>query len=330
MINLKKLFGNLFATGDHPSDDHLKNFIQDLMVSITLHNTSGQYDVPLNEIEGTFNSFFGKISDEDILRALKEGRTKSTDLVIADFKKNIGHYHDIICNPFQESNPIYQEFFPHGVTEYQNGTKSNMEMLLSRLKTAVNAHAADFQAAFVTLISDQLTRYNDARGAQLLAKEKVDLAILGSAEAREKLEIITSKFLLSIAIEFIMTPEEGWKFFNQNLLHPSRRHPKGGDNTGEYVLPLPVGVKTMADFVLQNQPDYYLLIANTGTQTITGYTCNDQTGLPIPDSKFTILPGDEIVLSYAQMGSMPYLFFFTDSIDTPGEVSITQTDAPMI
>ncbi len=330
MIVLDRIHGNLFDVGERASDLHTKNFSSDMIIKITNRNTQGQYDVPLNLLEARYTAFYGEITNKDIKLALQQSRTRSVDIQIANFKKKLPYISGVIGNAFPENEGIYQEFFPHGVTEYSNANKTTIEVLLTRLKTGVTTHSGQLTPAFVTEVSGFLLSYNTARGVQLQLKDDVHSAVLTKAQQRENLEKEMTKFLHTLAIEFIDTPEVGRAFYNQNLLNPTHRNPKGGDAKGKLLLAIPVLTKVRADFELQNQPDYYLLLENTGTEPVFAYTCSDTTGEPVPAEPFKIMPGEKPVMSYAQLGARPYIFFYIESHNNAGEISITQVDAPIV
>jgi hypothetical protein len=330
MINLKSIFGNLFDSGEIASDIHTKNFSEDMIVRITHYNTGGQYDTMLNLTEAAHTLFFGQITNKDVLLAIRISRTRSVDIVLGNFEKKVTVIGDTIGSKFEKGSAEFLEFFPYGINDYHKATKEKFPVLINRLLTAVNAHAASFTDEFVELIHKFKDEFDAARGVQLEKKEDVTAAVLTKAEARTALEIQMSRNILDLASEYILDPEKGIAFFNQNLLNPTHKNPQGGDATDQYVLGIPVGIKTMADFQLQNLPDYYLLISNTGPSTIFGYTCADNLGLPVPASPFKLEPGEARVFSYEDLGGLLYLFFYTDSADTDGEVTIDQVDAPVV
>ena len=202
--------------------------------------------------------------------------------------------------------------------------------MINRLKAAVDNHVALFDTVFVTLIHGFKTRYDNARGIQLTKKEDVTAGVITKADARLNLEKQLTINLLNLAIEFIDNPEQGWAFFNQNLLNPTHKHPQGGELKGKYVLDILTNVKTMADFKLKNETDYYLLLKNTSTELIFGYTCKDTSGNPIPITYFKLEPGASKIFSYAELGGMEYLFFYTESTEIVGQVTIEQVNAPMV
>jgi hypothetical protein len=330
MINLDKLFGNLFDSGTQASELHLKNFVQDLMIRIAHYNTGGQYDSMLNAIEAVYTLFFGEITNKDVKLALQQSRTRSVDIVMENFKKDIKIIYKTVTLKYALTDPPYQEVFPYGATEYHEINKTTADTLFTRLETFAGNHAGEFDAAFITKLKGYITSFNAARGIQLAAKEDVTGAVLTKSNARIKLEKAVSVCLHQVAIEFIDDPKQGRAFFNQRLLFPSHHNPQGGTEE-DYVLPIPVNVKAKADFEMKNEPDYYLLMSNTGQVNITGYTTDDPTGLTFDSStKFTMVPGNELIKSYAQMGSHKFLFFYTESTDTAGEVTIEQVDAPIV
>lgn len=330
MINLISIFGNLFDSGIKASDIHTKNFSEDMIIRITHYNSDGQYDTMLNLTEAAHTLFFGQITNKEVLLALRISRTRSVDIVLSNFEKKVTFIGDTVGSKFEKGTPEFLEFFPYGINDYHNATKEKFPVLIDVLLSAVNAHAASFAPEFVELIQKFKEDFESARGVQLEKKEDVTAAVLTKAQARFALEIQLSRNILDLASEYILQPEKGLAFFNQNLLNPTRRHPQGGDETGQYVLNIPVAVNQRADFELQNEPDYYLLITNTGTVAAYGYTHSDISGQPVSVSPFELQPGEARVFSYEELGGLPYLFFYVNSTDTDGEVTIDQVDAPIV
>ena len=332
MKDFRSLFGNQFASGIVASDIHTKNFTEDMLVRYAHYNTSGQYDVVINLTETAYNAFFGQITNKAVLMALRISRTNSVNTILGSFEKSVTHIGNVVAAKFVKGSDEYLEFFPLGLSDYHNATKEKFPTLISVLKAAVDNHSAAFDPAFVTMIHDYQAKFDNARGVQLEKKEDVTAIVQTKAITRGKLELQLSLNLLNLAIEFMQDPEKGWAFFNQNLLNPTHKHPQGGDLKGDYVLNLPFGKKTRADFKLQDAPDYYLMIHNTGNADAIGYTCKDTTGDPVPMSYFKLAKGETKVFSYQDMGGMDYLFFYFTGTDTAitGQVTITQVDAPIV
>ncbi|MEI6122529.1 MAG: hypothetical protein WCQ95_02765 [Bacteroidota bacterium] len=297
---------------------------------IAHYNTSGQYDTMLTETETAHNAYYGEINNEDVTLALRKSHTLSVDITITNLKLDIRKDESTIKSKFFSDTPTYLEVFPRGLNEYNIANKTNIEILLNRLKHFGTTHALSFDSAFVTKLTGYLTNYLAARGPQLATKQDTKDLILTTAQIRTALEHQITKNILTLALANITTPEVAQAFFNQKLLHPTHHHPQGDQNTGEYILPVLANQTALADFTLQNQPDYYLLLANTGATVLQAYTCDHITGLPIPLSMIELLPGTEKVFSYAELGARSYLFFINPSPDTDGEISITQLDTPTV
>jgi hypothetical protein len=331
MKNLSVHFGNLFQTGGPISETRIKSFAIDHLVKIAHFNTGGQYDAMLNDTQLAYTAFFGEITDEDAMKALQKSRTRSVDLFIKSFKGQISDVRDVIASVLKAKSPEYLEFFPRGVSEYTNATKSNIDVLLDRFKVKIISFSTSFSAVFVAQVKAFSDQYDMARGAQLATKEDVSAYIGTTAEKREKLEKQMSKNVMTLAIEFYDEPEKALAFFNQGLLR-KRSHPKTGEINSEYTLAVPEGMNVIADFTLKNEPGYYLLIANTGGGPVFFYSAADTTGLPVPATAIELAAGAEGTYSAAQLGSPgnPYLFFFIKEPDSEGEVTISEVDSPDI
>jgi len=323
-LNMKKILfflGNIFRSGKPASDLHFKTYGTDHRVRINHYNTAGEFDDMLAATDDALEACFGEMDVEDQTKAIKKGKTGTVDKFFVDFKADMTLNEKIIGGQFLPDSETYIEFFPKGLTEY------TIEMLLNRLKAAVTAHSTSFPPAFVTKLQGYITTYNNIRSTQLDKKEDVRGFILTTDELRAKLEKQITINIHTLAIKYIDEPEKAAAFFNQSLLNPSHHHPQGGTNTGPYVLDLPIGETRRADIEMVDEMTFFLLIKNNRTTPMYGYTSDHITGEPASLTPIVWQPAEEKIFSYAQMGGKPYLFFFTESTEIIGQVSIVRLGA---
>ena len=327
MRKLEFNFGNLMDTGVHASDLHFKTFVIDHDVRTTHYNTAGQYAAMQAATQPKIAAFIGEHDTEDFTKGVKKGTTRTVDTFIVDFKSDLELNEKTIGSVFLTSSADYLHFFPTGMTEYSNATKTTIETLLNRFKQAITAHSTSFAPAFVTKMQGYITTYLHIRNLQLDKKEDVKGFILTTDELRRKLELQISINIHTLAIEFIEEPAKGLAFFNQSLLNPSHHHPQDGTNTGPYLLQLPIGETSRAKIEMVNEITFFLLIKNNRTTPMYGYTCDHIEGLPVSATLIEWQPAEEKILSYAQLGGKPYLFFYTESTEIVGEASIYRLGA---
>ena len=320
-------FGNIFRSGKPASDLHYKTYGKDHEVRIIHYNTAGQFDDMLAATSAALQAWTGELNTEDQTKAIKKGKTGTVDTFIVDFKADMTKNEKTIGSLFATDNETYIEFFPKGLNEYSIANKTTIETLLSRLKAAVTAHSTSFPPAFVTKLQGYTTTYENIRNLQLGKIEDVKDFILTTDELRIKLEKQITINIHNLAIKYIDEPEKAAAFFNQSLLNPSHHHPQGGSGTGPYLLDLPIGETRRAEIDLVNEMTFFLLIKNNRTTPIYGYTCDHINGEPASLTPIVWQPAEEKILSYPQMGGKPYLFFFTESTEIIGQVSILRLGA---
>ncbi len=217
MINLETLFKVPFDT-DKISDDNLNKFTNDHIQRIIANNDNGQYDLMRDATITAYNEYFGSITDEDTVTALRQSLTKTTDNIIDEFKSTISQKEGLIRSIWGKEAPTYQEFFPYGLTEYSNLTKANVETLMKRMSLAATKYQDDLGENFAQLFTDFFNNYKAAREAQLEKKGKVSTDKTTTSAKRDVVEIQLYKNIHKLAIQFPGNPDRGMDFFDQSII----------------------------------------------------------------------------------------------------------------
>ncbi len=166
MINLNTLFKNHF---DSPkiSDDKLKVFSEDHIQRLSVNNETGMLTTTVNDTTAIHSSYFGAIVNEATNIAIRQSNTKSVDNIIDTFIRGVRRYEGAVRSALGEDSPAYLEFFPQGLTEYSNATKTNIERLINRFIKAADNHNAQLGGDIVSFFTNINTNYVSARTAQL-------------------------------------------------------------------------------------------------------------------------------------------------------------------
>jgi len=219
MINLMKLAVNHFDTKEI-SDDKFKKFSEIAVKNFIANNPGSIYDTMIAAITAAHTDYYGAITDEDVKTAIKEGSTVAMNGSLKLFKQTVSQKEGIIRGTYGVDSPTYQEFFPHGATEYANATLATAETLMDRMVTASTAHAAELTAAFVTLFTNLKTSFIAKRNAQLLLIGEVKGRKSTTMLSRNVLEVVLMKAVLTVAIDNIGNPAAMEIYFDQSFLKP--------------------------------------------------------------------------------------------------------------
>ena len=219
-MDLKRFPVNQFDT-DRISDDNLKKFSEIAIQNFIANNPGSIYDQMIIDITTAHTDYYGAITDEDVKTAIKEGSTIAMNGSLKLFKETVSQKEGIVRGTYGASSPTYQEFFPHGLTEYSNATLSTAETLMDRMVSRATAHVAELTAAFVTLFTNLKTSFINKRDAQLLLIGEVKGKKVVTGSNRNVLEVVLMKGVLTVALNNIGNPDAIDIYFDQSFIKPA-------------------------------------------------------------------------------------------------------------
>lgn len=216
------------------SRQQLRKFVEDHLKRLATNNTANLYGELLTETQATYEVYFGALSDHDTNSAMQQSRTKSMQQVLKQFTDLVSKRHGLVINSFDADSAEYQEFFPHGLTEYGRATLENIETLMTRIITASAAHTTALGNGMVGEFATLKQAFITARGQQLTQKTMVQQASGSSEQTRDALEIQLTKNLLTIALHNIGNTSAAAQFFDQSIIN----RPAGTTVAEEQPVPL--------------------------------------------------------------------------------------------
>ena len=166
----EQIFGNFFDN-ERITDLRLLNFGDDAQGRLAADNGDGRFNGVIANITNAGNVLRSEVSDVDVALSLQKGATLTTDKVLAGFKFTMSNSEGAIAYALGgRDTTAYLQFYPRGISEYTQATKTVMPLLTERVFTAANANKASLPPALV----DELTIYKNgwanARGDQELKK----------------------------------------------------------------------------------------------------------------------------------------------------------------
>ncbi len=124
----------------------------------------------------------------------------------------------IIKGTFKKGSPAYTEFYPQGLTQYNNASVEGMKVLLVSYVSAANKYKVELGAAFITELTDLQLAYINARDGQVDKKSEKASAQTLLRESRTELTAQLSKCMLYIAANTIDNEAAFKGYFNFGLL----------------------------------------------------------------------------------------------------------------
>jgi hypothetical protein len=314
MINFAVYFKVHFDT-DKLSDDKIKRYTQSHIERIRANNAGGKYDAMLAATIAAYEAYYGAISAESTNEAIKQAATMSVDAIIAEFKLEVSFMEGVIRNAFRSNASALEEFFPTGLSEYTNATKSNIEMLMDRMVNACSNNSGKLPTDFDANVKALRESYNDQRKAQLNKIGTVADDKARAATWRNVLEIQLTRNLLDIAKEYLGDPVNGLKFFDQSIVKTEASKPgetgNGGTvftgtvKPGSKVIIMEGGYTSVSVFTFEN----------SGESPLRFYTAAKADDA-VPETAPELQPGEEDEFTPAQLGAAGNTFLMVYNPDT--------------
>jgi hypothetical protein len=302
------------------SDDKLKRYTQSHIERLNANNTGGKYTPMITATTTAYDGYYGAMSAEATNEGIKQAATMTVDTIMADFKAEVSSMEGVIKRAFRSDKAGYEQFFPFGLSEYTNATKSNIELLMDRMVNACGNNSGKLPADFDVNVKDLRGRYNDERKAQLLKIGTVADDKARASTLRDKLEIQLSKNILDLAKEYLGDPVNSLKFFDQSILKTEATKPgEPGENgiiyTGQVAPEAKVTV-TEGGF----KSTSVITVENTGESALKVYTAA-KADEPVPENAPELQPGEEDEFTATQLGAPTntFLMIYNPDKDLNGD-----------
>ncbi len=228
MRNLISYFINIFDT-PRISDENLKKFAEIHLALLIVNNPGGIYNALIAALTAAYNAYFGGITDEDTINAVKEGSKIAMNNIFIQFKDEASRQEGLIRAKFGKTSPQYQEFYPLGITEYTNSTLANVETLMTRIIAAGEKYKPVIGEEFNNLFTSIKDNFLFNRNTQLSligeVKGKKDVTIIN----RNTIEAQLTKNLLIIASNNVGNTEAMNTYFDQSFIRPKKHKTFSGE-----------------------------------------------------------------------------------------------------
>jgi hypothetical protein len=321
MQNLQVYFKVPFSNPEL-SDERLAKGAEVHIARTSANNPGGKYTVLIAATTTKAAAFSQALSAKHFLHSEKEGTTKTEDEFIAEFKKMAQDTHGLISYTFKDNPAAYEDFYPHGVTEYTKINKTTAFDLMNNLAKACLKHAASLPDDFGGQFDSVLASFIDARNV----KESKVGEIKGKQDERTStrvaLEDQLMDNLLTIAKDYKRQPEKCETYFELSLMKPYCHKKRGsgapnGDDTDTdvYVLAILALTTSKAEFSIAAGETYTFY--NPGEVTLSIYAALTEDA-PLPATAIAIAPGEEKTLKVEDLGPAGSAFLLVNNSTTVG------------
>jgi hypothetical protein len=230
MIELTRYYENAFF----PIETNEGNFVEGTDRHIALletNNPGGIYTALIATSKTLRDALKTAISARDSEATEQEGSTLLMNNTFAAFQQFVRIREGLIRSTFEGDNtPQYEEFFPHGLTEYSQATLGTIETLMDRMVTKATKYELELGLAFKNDCLAKRLAFINARAAQVtnLAESNALQASVGGA-LHEMAEQLTVN-LLTTASENVGKPYTADLYFDQRFF---QRPEQSGIYTGQ-------------------------------------------------------------------------------------------------
>ena len=217
MMDLRRFFKNHFDTKEI-SDDNMKKFAEVHLERLSANNGTAQFTAMITATTTAYTTYFGSITNEDTKLAIQQGLTITMNNIVENFKSFVSKREGTVRGEFGEGTPNYEEFFPHGVTEYRQANLANIETLMTRFFAAAERHNTALGATLQSDAENYLTDFKNARKAQLEKIGEVSAQKSTTSTTRDGIENELMKNVHLIASMFIGDVDRCMDFFDQSFI----------------------------------------------------------------------------------------------------------------
>jgi len=294
MIELIKYFRILFLSAKI-SKDRLQSFCEDHIQRLNANNPGGIFTAILAAVTAAYNAYFGDVASEAVNLAVQEGKTIAMNESRVALEKNLSENEKLVAYTYRNNNAVYEEFYPLGLTEYQNADLPTFETITLRYRTVLGNHAADFTPAFVLEYNTKQGTFVTNRQAQSTAKGNV---------ASERSDIATTKpilakqltvNLLTISLEYVGDESKADVYFDQIILdaafRESERRVANDINPGE----------TQNAFDNVTKGEVRITVKNNSEDALD-FGFKNAEDIAIPAGEHTVGAGQEVSFNAAELG----------------------------
>jgi hypothetical protein len=231
--------------------------------------------------------------------AQKESKTMTVDQVIEEFKIAIKLREANILIHFSKDSPVYQEFFPHGKTEYHQANKASIERLMTQIITAIDNHKTELGQPLLDEFLALQTDYITARNEQLKKMEDAGTKTDSWESSLEIMQMQAFRNLLTIALQYMGEPDKIELFFNESIIR-ARHYNREGEVIEPYMLAVPPNSTVAAD--LSFSVDDKLYVEVTGESSLF-YFVAQTADATCPPTAIELQPGAGVEVSALSLGA---------------------------
>jgi hypothetical protein len=100
--------------------------------------------------QAQYDAIFGNLENYDRDSNSRQSYTKQVNQKMKEFSGKVLEMESLVCVKFKKKSPTYEEFYPHGRTEYYRTNKKNILMIFERIIKLTTTYESDLGSEWKT------------------------------------------------------------------------------------------------------------------------------------------------------------------------------------
>ncbi len=207
-------------------DSRLQTFARFVIAALTLSNPLGIFDDAILALTNAYSTYFGDYNAKSIDKSDASGYTVGQKEAIQAFIDGVHADYNLIASKFSKGSLIYKQFFPKGLTEFNNVTLGNILQLAHRMAVKANQYktqlgGAPFAARYATFETD----ITNTMGTQTTSNTTVKTSIGTVKTSRLPVENALMTAMFSVGKQFFPDVTKCLTYFDFSLLYGDGTNP---------------------------------------------------------------------------------------------------------
>ena len=300
MLHIVKFFENLFDDAKI-TVNRLIDFAKDNIGKMTSNNTGGIYTSRITATQTKVDALQTVLDNKNTDGSNYAGSTVSKTQSRAYFQNYLSQQEGLIKSVFGKGSQQYTEFFPKGLSGFQQATDTNFDSMAKTVVQKATEYVAELGTPFKTQITALYTAYDTAFDTQDSNKINVEGVSEAETIASLALQLQLTDNVLFTANSNINNPTAADIYFNTALLFaPHRVHRFKGEVGANQSIKI-------CDF--DYSPGKHFKLKNTGPVPL-GFQFHSM-NMPVGNA-FTIQSGTSISVIFSDFFSVGDMLYVTN------------------
>jgi len=321
MTTTNRYFGNIFDNV-HISPGRLSNFAIVTLYKLIRDNPNNVFDTIIALLTPLIKQMNAELSNVDLNSTHQKWETFNLKQITFLFHHTLSNLEGVIARALGgDDTEAYIEFFPHGLTEYDNANRMETSILVNRIYKAADTYSSMLDADVKNELQAFKTSWEKAFKAQGSAKADLRLKRIAKYSARTTLELTLMQAIFTVGLQYPGDEEKCGSFFDFNLLYHVAHH---HHDVHEGLLAVEE-IKTIINRMMTDSVK--IKVNNTGTNANIIIWKGATETEPAPAKPITIKPGKSTLLVSSKIGDYKKPFLLIQNIS---EVNTAEYEVEII